>query len=132
MREEIIYRNLEKITVYCLLNRKGILMAKESAFQKGLINDLKKRFPGCMVLKNDPNYIQGIPDLLVLYEGRWAALECKKAKQASHQPNQDYYVERMNEMSFSRFVYPENKEIILDELQQSFQSSRPARFSRGE
>lgn len=132
MREEIIYRDLEKITVYCLLNRKGTLMAKESAFQKGLINDLKKRFPGCMVLKNDPNYIQGIPDLLVLYEGRWAALECKKAKQASHQPNQDYYVERMNEMSFSRFVYPENKEIILDELQQSFQSCRPARFSRGE
>lgn len=132
MREEIIYRDLEKITVYCLLNRKGILMAKESAFQKGLINDLKKRFPGCMVLKNDPNYIQGIPDLLVLYEGRWAALECKKAKQASHQPNQDYYVERMNKMSFSRFVYPENKEIILDELQQSFQSCRPARFSRGE
>ena len=132
MREEIIYRDLEKITVYCLLNRKGILMAKESAFQKGLINDLKKRFPGCMVLKNDPNYIQGIPDLLVLYEGRWAALVCKKAKQASHQPNQDYYVERMNEMSFSRFVYPENKEIILDELQQSFQSCRPARFSRGE
>ena len=132
MREEIIYRDLEKITVYCLLNRKGILMAKESAFQKGLINDLKKRFPGCMVLKNDPNYIQGIPHLLVLYEGRWAALECKKAKQASHQPNQDYYVERMNEMSFSRFVYPENKENVLDELQQSFQSCRPARFSRGE
>lgn len=132
MREEIIYRDLEKITVYCLLNRKGILMAKESAFQKGLIDDLKKRFPGCMVLKNDPNYIQGIPDLLVLYEGRWAALECKKAKQASHQPNQDYYVERMNEMSFSRFVYPENKENVLDELQQSFQSCRPARFSRGE
>lgn len=132
MREEIIYRDLEKITVYCLLNRKGILMAKESAFQKGLIDDLKKRFPGCMVLKNDPNYIQGIPDLLVLYEGRWAALECKKAKQASHQPNQDYYVERMNEMSFSRFIYPENKENILDELQQSFQSCRPARFSRGE
>lgn len=132
MREEIIYRDLEKITVYCLLNRKGILMAKESAFQKGLINDLKKRFPGCMVLKNDPNYIQGIPDLLVLYEGRWAALECKKAKQASHQPNQDYYVERMNEMSFSRFIYPENKENVLDELQQSFQSCRPARFSRGE
>lgn len=132
MREEIIYRDLEKITVYCLLNRKGILMAKESAFQKGLINDLKKRFPGCMVLKNDPNYIQGIPDLLVLYEGRWAALECKKAKQASHQPNQDYYVDRMNEMSFSRFIYPENKENVLDELQQSFQSCRPARFSRGE
>lgn len=130
MREEIIYRDLEKITVYCLLNRKGILMAKESAFQKGLINDLKKRFPGCMVLKNDPNYIQGIPDLLVLYEGRWAALECKKAHNAEHQPNQDYYVERMNGMSFSRFVYPENKEDVLRELQQSFESGRSTRISR--
>lgn len=96
-------------------------MAKESAFQKGLIDDLKKRFPGCIVLKNDPNYIQGVPDLLVLYKGHWAALECKKAKHASHQPNQDYYVERMNEMSFSRFVYPENKEDVLNGLQQSFE-----------
>lgn len=130
MREEIIYRDLEKITVYCLLNRKGILMAKESAFQKGLINDLKKRFPGCMVLKNDPNYIQGIPDLMVLYNDHWAALECKKAHNAEHQPNQDYYVERMNDMSFSRFVYPENKEDVLRELQQSFESGRSTRISR--
>ena len=50
-------------------------MAKESKFQKGLIDDLKKRFPGCMVLKNDANYIQGIPDLMVLYKDHWAALE---------------------------------------------------------
>lgn len=130
MREEIIYRDLEKITVYCLLNRKGILMAKESAFQKGLINDLKKRFPGCMVLKNDANYIQGVPDLMVLYNDHWAALECKKAHNAEHQPNQDYYVERMNDMSFSRFVYPENKEDVLRELQQSFESGRSTRISR--
>lgn len=96
-------------------------MAKESKFQKGLIDDLKKRFPGCMVLKNDANYIQGIPDLMVLYKDRWAALECKKAKNANHQPNQDYYVERMAEMSFARFVYPENKEDVLNELQRSFE-----------
>lgn len=97
-------------------------MAKESKFQKGLIDDLKNRFPGCMVLKNDANYIQGIPDLMVLYKDRWAALECKKAENANHQPNQDYYVERMAEMSFARFVYPENKEDVLNELQRSFET----------
>jgi hypothetical protein len=97
-------------------------MAKESKFQKGLIDDLKKRFPGCMVLKNDANYIQGIPDLMVLYKDHWAVLECKKAENANHQPNQDYYVERMAEMSFARFVYPENKEDVLNELQRSFET----------
>ena len=97
-------------------------MAKESKFQKGLIDDLKKRFPGCMVLKNDANYIQGIPDLMVLYKDHWAALECKKPENANHQPNQDYYVERMAEMSFARFVYPENKEDVLNELQRSFET----------
>lgn len=97
-------------------------MAKESKFQKGLIDDLKKRFPGCMVLKNDANYIQGIPDLMVLYKDHWASLECKKAENANHQPNQDYYVERMAEMSFARFVYPENKEDVLNELQRSFET----------
>lgn len=97
-------------------------MAKESKFQKGLIDDLKNRFPGCMVLKNDANYIQGIPDLMVLYKDHWAALECKKAENAIHQPNQDYYVERMAEMSFARFVYPENKEDVLNELQRSFET----------
>ena len=105
-------------------------MAKESKFQKGLIDDLKKRFPGCMVLKNDANYIQGVPDLMVLYNDHWATLECKKAHNAEHQPNQDYYVKRMNDMSFSRFVYPENKEDVLRELQQSFQSGRSTRISR--
>lgn len=98
-------------------------MAKrENAFQSNLIKRVKDRLPGCIVLKNDPNYLQGVPDLLVLYEGHWAALECKKDRNAKHQPNQDYYVERMNGMGFARFVYPENQEEVLDELQHAFQA----------
>ncbi|MCC8083385.1 MAG: hypothetical protein LIP15_04045 [Clostridium sp.] len=94
----------------------------ESAFQANLIKELKQMFPGCIVTKNDADYIQGIPDLLILYNDKWASLECKKSASAKKQPNQEYYVGRMNEMSFSRFICPENKEEVLYELQQTFQS----------
>lgn len=77
-------------------------------------------FPGCIILKNDPNYIQGMPDLTIFWYSRWATLEVKKSIKASHQPNQEYYVNLMNDMSFSRFVYPENKEEVLHELQRAF------------
>lgn len=76
-------------------------------------------FPGCIVMKNDANYIQGIPDLIVLYNDRWAMLECKKSSSASKRPNQEYYVKKTNEMSFARFISPENKEDVLNELQQA-------------
>lgn len=94
----------------------------ESNFQGGLIKDLKKRFPGCVITKLDANYIQGFPDLLVLYKNKWAILECKRSKSAIKQPNQQYYVDKLNDMSFSRFIYPENKEEVLYDLQQSFDS----------
>lgn len=94
----------------------------ESKFQHKLIEELKVMFPGCIVLKNDPNYLQGIPDLTIFWRDRWATLEVKKSAKATHQPNQNYYVETMNRMSFSRFIYPENKEEVLHELQQSFRS----------
>lgn len=94
----------------------------ESKFQAQLIRDLKRMFPGCVVMKTDPTYIQGIPDLLILFNDKWATLECKKNAGAKKQPNQEYYVGRMNEMSFSRFICPENKEAVLNELQQTFQS----------
>lgn len=103
---------------------------KESDFQKDLIDEIKKEFPGCIVIKLDPNYIQGIPDLLILCRDRWAALECKRSEEASHQPNQDYYISLMNNMSFARFIYPENKEEILDELQQSFRVRRTSRIPK--
>ena len=103
---------------------------RESGFQAKLIRELKDRFPGCVVLKNDANYIQGIPDLTVFYKNRWAMLECKRSESESHQPNQDYYVGRMDEMSFARFVYPENKEEVLHELERSFKTARSARVSK--
>lgn len=103
---------------------------RENKFQSDLIKELKKLFPGCIVLKNDPNYIQGIPDLLILYGKRWATLECKKSSDSSVRPNQAYYVKRMNKMSFSRFIFPENKEEVLRELQSAFKSGRSTRFSK--
>ncbi len=96
----------------------------ERDFQKNLIKELKDIFVGCIVMKNDCAYIQGIPDLLILYNDKWAALEVKKSGAASHRPNQEYYVDKMDDMSFARFIYPENKEVVLDELQQTLFSGR--------
>lgn len=94
---------------------------RENDYQKGLKKKLKSMFPGCLVTKLDSSDIQGIPDLLVLYENKWAVLEVKKDAMATHRPNQDYYVAKLNEMSFSRFIYPENEEEVLDELYKTFQ-----------
>jgi len=105
-------------------------MVNENKFQAEVIRDLKREFPGCIVLKNDPNYIQGIPDLLVLFKNKWAALEVKRSKGESHRPNQDYYISLMNKMSYAKFIYPENKEEVFDELQQSFRFRRTSRVSR--
>ena len=100
---------------------------KESDFQGDLIKKLKQQYPGCMVLKNDPTYIQGIPDLLVLYGQHWAALECKRSKadfrrSLKKNKNQRYYVDKMNGMSYASFIYPENEEEVLNEIQSALQS----------
>lgn len=92
----------------------------ENRFQASLIRELKETFPGCMVLKNDANHVQGVPDLLILYRQHWAALECKQSPDAKHRPNQDYYVQKMNDASFARFIDPTNKKEVLNELQQAF------------
>lgn len=111
--------------VYLKILRKqgGVdLSRSENEFQKEVKEDLKIMFDGCMVLKTDPTDIQGIPDLLILYRGKWASLECKKSRNAPKRPNQEYYVNKMNNMSFSRFIYPENKEEVLNELRDVFES----------
>lgn len=95
----------------------------EREFQAKLIKDLKEALPGCIVLKNDPNYIQGIPDLLVLFGKGWAALEVKKSETASRRPNQTYYIDKMKSMSYASFIFPENEEEILNEIQQALSAA---------
>ena len=100
---------------------------KESKFQHDLIEEIKQRFPGAMVIKTDPRYIQGLPDLIIFWENHWGALECKKTETAGRQPNQEFYVNSMNDMSFARFVYPENKEDVLNEMERSFDVEKHSR-----
>lgn len=104
------------------MGRKSGTRKLERDFQADLIRELKQRFKGCLVMKLDSSYIQGIPDLLVLYKNMWATLEVKKSAKAKKRPNQDHYVGLMNAMSFSRFIYPENKEEVLNDLQTTFRA----------
>jgi hypothetical protein len=104
----------------------------ESQYQSTLIHKIKIRFPGCLVLKQDSAYQQGVPDLLLLYRDRWASLEVKLSATANVQPNQDYYIFKLNDMSFAAFVYPENEEEVLNALQQAFDSPRRTRVSESE
>lgn len=97
----------------------------ESGFQDRVRRELMDMFPGCMVFKMDQ--VQGIPDLLILHENKWASLECKRSEKEKKQPNQEYYVGRMNEMSFSRFICPENKEEVFSELQSALSTGRKTR-----
>ena len=102
----------------------------ENKFKTKLIKELEDMFPGCIVFHTDPNEIQGFPYLIILYENKWAALEGKKSANEPCQPNQPYYVDLLNSMSFAAFIFPENKEEVLHELQQAFFSRRTARVSR--
>jgi hypothetical protein len=100
------------------------MVALERDFQRKLIKEIKDRFSGCIVMKNDPDYIQGIPDLTILYRNKWASLEVKKSARAARRPNQEHYVQKMNDMSFSAFIFPENKEEVLNELSEHFSGAR--------
>lgn len=99
-------------------------MKNENVYQAELIKKIESLIPGCFVLKNDPNYIQGIPDLLILYEDKWAMLEVKRSEDDKHRPNQDYYIDRFGEWSYSSFIFPENEEVVLNELQRALGAKR--------
>lgn len=100
---------------------------READYQRILIVELRHRFPGCVVLKNDAGYIQGFPDLLILHHDKWAALEVKGYADAAVQVNQAYHVDMLDNMSFAAFIYPENQEEVLDALQSAFQPRRATR-----
>ena len=96
-------------------------MQNENKFQSKLIEELKAQYPDALIIKTDPHRYQGLPDILILEKNKWAMLECKKQKNASHRPNQEFYVNKANDMSFARFIYPENKGEVLNELQRALQ-----------
>ena len=106
---------------------------RESQFQSKLIKELKQRFPGCIVMKNDAGHNQGIPDISVLFGDRYAVLECKRSEKAPHRPNQDYYVNHVNDMGgIARFIFPENKEEVLHDLERAFGVGRQARLPQSQ
>ena len=94
----------------------------EKDYQAKLIKKIKKRLPDSIVMKEDANYKQGIPDLIILNENKWAALEVKKDEKANKRPNQEYYVNKMNSMSFASFIFPENEEDVLNAMEQALSS----------
>lgn len=98
----------------------------ESQYQAKLIRKLERMFPGCMILKNNPNHLQGVPDIVILYYGTWGALEVKLSLDSKVQPNQAYYVGRMSELSFASFICPETEKEVLNELQLTLTSGRQA------
>ena len=102
----------------------------ESTYQAKLIKRLTSMFPGCLILKNDTAYLQGIPDLLILFREYWAMLEVKPSRDAPNQPNQEHYIHQLDLMSFASFIYPENEEDVLYDLQRAFGFERPARISQ--
>ena len=94
----------------------------EAQYQKKVIRKLETIFPGCIVIKNDPSYQQGIPDWTILFGSCWGMLEIKRSLTSRRQPNQDWWVSRFRNMSFAAFICPENEEAVLNELQAAFAS----------
>ncbi len=92
-------------------------MVRESDFQASLIKEIKKRLPGAYVFKMDSSQLQGCPDLIILYKDKWAMLEVKASRKSTKRPNQRIRVSAFNEMSFAAFIFPENKEEVLHEME---------------
>ena len=102
----------------------------ERDYQARLIQKIRSRFKGCYILKNDSSYLQGVPDLLILYKNRWAMLEVKSKSTFTTQPNQRYYIDELDNMSFAAIIYPENEEDVLDDLQYAFSARRSSRLPK--
>ncbi len=92
-------------------------MTNETVYQRKLIKNLEQMFPGCFIIKTDPSRHQGIPDLIVLWGNTWFSFEVKLEDGSPVQPNQEYYVNKFNEMSWAAFINPDIEEMVLNDLQ---------------
>ena len=96
-------------------------MTLERDFQRRIVRKLRDRYQDALVMKTDPNQIQGIPDILILAHGRYAFLEFKRSGKASHRPNQDYYCTKINQDGgFASFIDPSNETDVLSDLDDYF------------
>lgn len=95
---------------------KRLIMAKlESSYQNYLVQHLENLYPDALVMKNDPNYRQGIPDIIVLIGSTYGIFEVKRSSNEHHQPNQDWYVNHICDCGgFASFIYPENETQVLE------------------
>lgn len=97
----------------------------ESAFEADLYHDVTESIlPGSYMFKLDSSQRQGIPDRLILWRDRWAVLEVKRSANSPFRPNQEWYIDQFNRMSYASVIYPENKEAVLNDLQRAFTSRR--------
>lgn len=113
---------------------------QEEVYQANLIRRLEHMFPGCVVVRLDPRFVdfyvegkrysQGVADILILFGSRWAMLEVKAAIDAPVQPNQPYFINMFDALSYAAFISPENEEEILYDLQHALRPQRIARLSR--
>lgn len=99
----------------------------ERDYQMELIPRILSPLPGRVlvdkfVIITDPNYIQGIPDLIVFFRGKWAFLEVKLSEKSKQQPNQEWYINNWRRYVFTAFIYPENEEEVLAALQSALRA----------
>ena len=108
------------LSLFIFFGEKGMKETGRGGFKEKLVKKLKSLYPGCIIISMDPQEHPGIPDLLILYNNKWVALETKRSKTAAHRPNQDWYVAKMKDMSYAAFIFPENEEAVLNEIRQTF------------
>lgn len=103
---------------------------KENVFQAKLIKRLRLMFDGCIILKNDSSYLQGVPDLIILHNKKWAMLEVKASEDSIRQPNQEFYVDKLSSLSFAAFIHPSNVEEVLNDLQSALKPRGATRIPK--
>lgn len=90
----------------------------EAKLQSQITKFLREKGAYVITTKSGPGTPTGCPDIIFLFEGAWAAIECKASKTARYQPGQKATLKRLDEWSGFVFVaYPDNwpeiKKILL-------------------